>query len=334
MRDRIQEGMLEPLGISGSEEKIYLFLLAHPHASQREIVEGTGLSRAQARAAIALLESKAVITRDVGRSPRFVPSPPAVTLQGLAYRRVGEIEQAKAEAEAIMGALYVSAPRSAADLVEVITGEDAVRQTTLQMLLAAEHEVLGLSRSPYPMSTEDVERASLAKGVRYRYIYSMSTLEIPGKLDEILTDIAAGEEARVLPEVPLKLSIIDRKVARMFLSTDDPDIETGILTVRASPIIDALVVLFESLWKDAVPLSSTVVGNASMPTHSESPSEADRKLLALLAAGLKDEAIARHMHITTRSLRRRMTKLMDALNARSRFQAGVQAGARGWIPEE
>jgi DNA-binding NarL/FixJ family response regulator len=65
---------------------------------------------------------------------------------------------------------------------------------------------------------------------------------------------------------------------------------------------------------------------------AEGPSDTDRKLLALLAAGLKDEAIARHLQITTRSLRRRMGKIMDLLNARSRFQAGVQAAARGWIP--
>lgn len=332
MVHRIQEGMLEPLGISIDEEKIYLFLLARPRASQREIVEGTGLAAARVRASLAVLESKAIVTRSVGRSPRFIPSPPSVTLQGLVYRRLGEIEQAKAEAEAVMDKLYATEARSPADLVEVITGEDAVRQRTLQMLLGAEREVLELSRPPYPMSTEEVELANLAKGIRYRYVYSLSALDIPGKLEEVLADIEAGEEAKVLPDVPLKLSIVDRKIARMFLSTDEPDIETGALTVRAAPIIDALVVLFESLWQRAIPISSVLSAEIPTPEKEGAPTEADRKLLTLLAAGLKDEAIARHMQITTRSLRRRMGRLMVDLNARSRFQAGVQAASRGWIP--
>jgi sugar-specific transcriptional regulator TrmB/DNA-binding CsgD family transcriptional regulator len=330
MTHRAHEGMLEPLGVSPAEERVYLFLLAHPRASYPEIVEGTGLAAARVRTAVALLESKAVVSRSIGRSPRFVPSPPSVTLQGLVYRRLGEIEEAKAEAEDVMAKLYAATIRSAADLVEVVTGEDAVRQRTFQMLLGAEHEVLELSRPPYPMSTEEVERSNLAKGIRYRYIYASATLEVPGRLDDILIDIAAGEQARVLPEVPLKLSIVDRRIARMFLSTDEPDVETGILTVRASPIVDALVVLFESLWERAVPLSPTT-GDESAVADDDGPSPADRELLTLLAAGLTDEVIARHLQITTRSLRRRTVRLMALLHARSRFQAGVQAAARGWI---
>jgi sugar-specific transcriptional regulator TrmB len=333
MSHHTYEGMLEPLGLSAGEERIYLFLLAHPRASYSEIAEGTGLALPKVRTSVAQLESKAVVSRGIGRSPRFVPSPPGVTLQGLVYRRLGEIEEARAEAEAVMAKLYAATIRSAADLVEVVTGEDAVRQRTLQMLLGAEHEVLELSRPPYPMSTEEVERTNLAKGIRYRYIYASSTLEVPGKLEEILIDIEAGEEAKLLPEVPLKLSIVDRKIARMFLSTDEPDIETGILTVRASPIVDALVVLFESLWERAVPLSLSSTSDREIPVAAPegTPTPADRELLTFLAAGLKDEVIARHMQITTRSLRRRMVRLMALLNARSRFQAGVQAAARGWI---
>jgi hypothetical protein len=36
-----------------------------------------------------------------------------------------------------------------------------------------------------------------------------------GKLEEVLADIEAGEEAKVLPDIPLKLSIVDRKIANV-----------------------------------------------------------------------------------------------------------------------
>lgn len=325
----IEKGMLEPLGISVEEQTIYLLLLERPRASFQEIVDATGLAPPRAGEALAMLESKAIVSRGVGGSRPFVASPPRIALENLVSRRFAEIERAKAAAKAVMDKAYESSSRSTADLVEVITGEDAVRQNTLQMLFGAEEEVLELSRPPYLMSTEDVELDNLAKGVRYRYIYARSALDVPGKLDELLSHVAAGEEARLLPDVPLKLSIVDRKIARVFLSSDEPDVETGVLTVRARSIVDALVVLFDALWDRAVPLSSTLIEHA--PSPQDRLAERDRRLLVLLSSGLKDEAIARQMGITTRTLRRWMVDLMEALDAGSRFQVGVQAALRGWI---
>ncbi|WP_236246648.1 helix-turn-helix domain-containing protein [Streptomyces sp. CC210A] len=51
----------------------------------------------------------------------------------------------------------------------------------------------------------------------------------------------------------------------------------------------------------------------------------------LLAAGLKDEAIARRLGVHVHTARRRITRLLDALDARTRFQAGARATARGWL---
>ena len=55
----------------------------------------------------------------------------------------------------------------------------------------------------------------------------------------------------------------------------------------------------------------------------------DQQLLALLAAGLTDQAIARKLGVALRTVERRVRRLMDGLGARTRFQAGLQAAARG-----
>ena len=57
-------------------------------------------------------------------------------------------------------------------------------------------------------------------------------------------------------------------------------------------------------------------------------SETDR---ALLHAGLKDEAIARQLGLSERTLLGRITDLSTRLGATSRFQAGAQAARRGWL---
>jgi DNA-binding NarL/FixJ family response regulator len=60
----------------------------------------------------------------------------------------------------------------------------------------------------------------------------------------------------------------------------------------------------------------------------------DQQLLALLAAGLTDQAIARKLGVALRTVERRVRRMMDGLGARTRFQAGLQAAARGLYGSE
>ena len=48
-------------------------------------------------------------------------------------------------------------------------------------------------------------------------------------------------------------------------------------------------------------------------------------------AVLTDEAIGRQLGVSDRTVRRRVAALLDGLDARTRFQAGVQTKARGWL---
>ena len=58
----------------------------------------------------------------------------------------------------------------------------------------------------------------------------------------------------------------------------------------------------------------------------------DEQLLALLAAGLKDEAIARQLGVSLRTVHRRTSQLLDGVGARTRFQAGLRAAQLGLLP--
>jgi DNA-binding NarL/FixJ family response regulator len=81
-------------------------------------------------------------------------------------------------------------------------------------------------------------------------------------------------------------------------------------------LLDALVEMFWLLWDQAVPVV----------TAGMDPLEA--RLMTLLAAGLKDDAIARQLTLSSRTVGRRVAELMDTLGARTRFQAGVHAQRR------
>ncbi|MFF1873205.1 LuxR C-terminal-related transcriptional regulator [Kitasatospora herbaricolor] len=137
--------------------------------------------------------------------------------------------------------------------------------------------------------------------------------------------VRAGEEARLHRHAEPKMTIADRRLAILLASSSDPDPEVRLL-VRPSPLLDALVATFEDLWRRAAPFGS--------PSPCEELLERDRRLLSLLATGMRDNAIAHTLGVTERTVRRRITELMERLDASTRFRAGIRAVQRGWIPAD
>ncbi|GAA4225875.1 DNA-binding NarL/FixJ family response regulator [Streptosporangium album] len=100
---------------------------------------------------------------------------------------------------------------------------------------------------------------------------------------------------------------------------------------QPSALLDALVGLFEVLWQSAVPLhvTATPAGETLEPERRFQP--ADIEVLALLAAGLKDDAVARQLGISPRTVQRRVQVLCERLGARSRFHAGLLASEQNLL---
>jgi len=59
--------------------------------------------------------------------------------------------------------------------------------------------------------------------------------------------------------------------------------------------------------------------------------EQTHAILGLLDAGLKDEAVARQLGISLRTVQRAVQQVSVLLGVSSRFQLGAQACRRGWI---
>ncbi|WP_395298695.1 LuxR C-terminal-related transcriptional regulator [Kitasatospora hibisci] len=60
-------------------------------------------------------------------------------------------------------------------------------------------------------------------------------------------------------------------------------------------------------------------------------SAGERELLRLLSTGLTDDAAAKRLGISVRTVRRQMAALMGRLDAASRFEAGLKVAQRGWL---
>ncbi|SES45259.1 helix-turn-helix domain-containing protein [Actinokineospora terrae] len=320
--DAFDVGFLEPIGLGRVEGAVYLRLLRSPRADASELAADLDVSGSRLGKAIGNLVAAGLVAKLAVRPVRYVPAPPQVAIDALALRRAEELDRLRATARDLAAA-YEEAPRGhAADLIELIEGGSAVRHHIAQLQLAAQEEVLIIDCPPYLGGTPEfnvTELQALQRGVAYRSIYHMPLLDDPTRLAQVATYTEAGEQARALVDVRMKMMIADRRVALLPLSSDEPDTGARIV-VHRSPLLTALVACFDLLWDRATPIGTALRGTRR-----------DKEMLALLASGMKDAAIMRSLDITQRTMTRRMTELLDELGAATRFQAGIQANRRGLV---
>ncbi|HZE51540.1 MAG TPA: helix-turn-helix domain-containing protein [Jatrophihabitantaceae bacterium] len=312
--------MLEALGITEPDETVYRTLLGLPRATAAEL--SRRLDR-DVRRSIATLEQLGLVSRLAGRPARLVAARPDVAIDVLVARRREELGRVQLDARALMAEMNTDEQHRSDRIVEVIVGRQAIATRFEQLLQGAEHELLVLDRPPYVSDagrSDNAVRTLLRRRVTVRGIYAPESLEQPGAIDEAHDAARAGEQSRVHANVPMKLAIADRSLALLPMAVDD--MVDSAIGIHPSALLDALVQLFELLWQSAIPIVTVAPAEIAA---------SDEQLLTLLAAGLKDDAIARQLAISNRTVSRRVAELLDLVQARTRFQAGIQAARRGWI---
>ena len=139
-----------------------------------------------------------------------------------------------------------------------------------------------------------------------------------------LRQLDAGAQVQVrISSAPLphETIILDRRVA---ILAGQPSPLGREYTVTTSPaLVGGVYSLFTAAWEAATDLGAYLRGEVP-----DLAPEA-REILRALGAGLTDEAAARRLGTSLRTYRRRVAELMAALEAGSRFQAGVRAGELG-----
>jgi len=291
--------MLEAVGVSAEDLSTYRCLLASPHVTVAELAARLNGEHSAVRRSVARLEKLGLVTRTAGRPRRLVAARPDVAVDVL---------------------------------VEVVVGRAAVATRFAQLLQGTRRELLVLDRPPYahePAGADTRVRRLLREGVAVRGIYDHTSLARPGALADALDLAAAGEESRMHPAVPMKLAIADRTLALLPLAASDA-VDTA-LVVRPCALLDALCALFELLWTHSLPLADPVPPGSAAATQPWRADTEDEALLVALGAGLKDDAIARQLGLSTRTVSRRVAKLMEQLQARTRFQAGRLVERRLWL---
>ncbi|MEV4219161.1 LuxR C-terminal-related transcriptional regulator [Nonomuraea sp. ATR24] len=175
--------------------------------------------------------------------------------------------------------------------VERLDDSELVRQQIAQVARTA-----GELRAMHPVGTgsqgrqEHLSRRSvldaLRQGMTMRTIVHASVLDDPRKAARIRELHAAGDLHRVVDEPLQQLLIFDRSVA--FVRITPVAYSPGALAIRQQGLIATLIDLFERTWSRAREVTE--------PSHRLTPRE--REVLALIAEGRSNSAVARALSIT------------------------------------
>ena len=159
-------------------------------------------------------------------------------------------------------------------------------------------------------------RHRLDGGLRMRAIYPLDVLDTAAGRRWVSAWAEAGEEQRFVAAPPSEFLIAGTSAVLACAEWNVP--ESDYLVIREPMLIAAFTALHETTYTTGVALSAE---------RGEEPAET--RMIDLMALGLKDEAIARTLGWSLRTVRRRIAGLMDEHGVETRFQLGAALLARG-----
>ncbi|MGW0583197.1 TrmB family transcriptional regulator, partial [Streptomyces sp. NPDC002920] len=289
--------MLGAIGLDETHESAYRALVSVGAADLPDLARRLALGEYDTERALRRLELHGLAAQSSGRPGRWVAAPPGVALGALLTQQRHELEKAE-----LAAALLAEEYRAAAtepevhDLVEVVTGAAAVSQRFLQIQLGATDEVCALvTGTPVAVTgvENDAEERAAERGVRYRVVLEREVLDQPHGVRELAAALGRDEQVRVVDRVPTKLVVADRALALVPLTGRSA--EPAALVVHASGLLELLTGLFESVWRDALPLRLGSDGVVERGT--DGPDATDLEILSLLLAGLTDASVAKQLDL-------------------------------------
>jgi sugar-specific transcriptional regulator TrmB len=255
------------LGISETEAKIYRALLERRELSALEIHELTKVPRTKVYEITQKMILRGMcIEKQMGRKKKYQAVEPQRAFDNLLGEYEMQLDEKKAIAKTICETvcpIYIRGMKHAnmSEYVEIIKDLPSIHERYVSLVKNTRKELVGFVKPPFAYQDrtqklkeqEKAELSILKKGAIIRVLY-----EFPGKdnLDDLIEHIKmcirAGERARVIEEVPIKMYIFDARHVLMALdNVREATSPLTMLVVEHPALAQAVKLLFNHLWEQA-----------------------------------------------------------------------------------
>ncbi|WP_347350315.1 helix-turn-helix domain-containing protein [Intrasporangium sp.] len=329
--------MLNYLGMDSLTHRVYLTLASQPVAGIEALARLLDLSEDDVRTGLNRLSAIALAELDSSGEPTRIVDPSVGLKALLAQERLelaerqSQVERAQLQIEQWLAANSAAHNADPHLTITALHGLDAVRDKLVELARECRDEVWSFNPGG-GQSNEQLRSASplnadtLARGVSMRAVYLDTALNHAGTAEYLKALSDLGAQVRTVPILPVRMLVVDREVA--LVPIDERDTSLGAVEVRNRGLVAGLVALFLTTWRVGRPFGTRPM---RLPSGLR---EQERLAVVLWAQGSTDEAVARRLGVSPRTVRRMSETLSASVKARSRFELGARAMALGWVSEE
>jgi sugar-specific transcriptional regulator TrmB len=259
MDDRASVDQLVRLGLTTYEARAYITLVRRDSFTAAQIARTAGLPRQRIYDVLASLVEKGLASARPGSVVKYAALAPDLAVERLVASRRAEMSALERDASDVIGRLApeYQAGRAHSDpleYIEVLRDRGAINERFTELQEAVKNEILVFTRPPYATPPqENVEGIEVARTHVARSIYESSVLDDPAVAAGIRRFIEAGEEARFVDELPLKLVIIDEAI--VMFGMQDPVAGTEDLTIMVvehPALARTLKLAFNRVWDNGL----------------------------------------------------------------------------------
>lgn len=135
---------------------------------------------------------------------------------------------------------------------------------------------------------------------------------------QLIVDEPVGDYLFALTEAQMK--IVDREVVLL----DGPlvDGDYSVIVVRSAKVLDLAMRYWNAVMSSAFECGQERAVDPRL-------SERQLRIVRLMQTGMTDEAVARSLEVSVRTVRSEVAQILEALQVRSRFSAGFRLGRSG-----
>ncbi|MDQ3379878.1 MAG: TrmB family transcriptional regulator [Actinomycetota bacterium] len=250
---------LSDLGLTNYEARVYLALTRRGSSTASETARVAGIPRQRIYDVLSSLVGRGLASTRPGQVTKYVASAPEEAIERLVSDHRTRLEELERESRLLAESLEPTfdAGQEHVDpleYIEVLRDRGAINQRFGELQAGIEKEILVFTKPPYATPPEEnVEGLEVTQSHEVYSVYELSIFDDAENVEGVRRFLEAGEQARFVESLPLKLVIIDERI--VLFGMEDP-VAVGpaltMLVVEHPALAKILRVAFMKVWEEGL----------------------------------------------------------------------------------
>jgi sugar-specific transcriptional regulator TrmB len=219
------------------------------------VARQSALPRQRIYDVLGTLVQKGLAVARPGTVVKYSATPPEIAINMLVQARRQQLLDMEDGARTMIDTLKPAYDAGQAhtdplEYIEVLRDRRAINERFAELQAQVKREILVFTKPPYATPPqENLEGLAVSRTHEARAVYEFGVFDDPEVAEGVRRFIEAGEDARFVPQLPLKLVIIDETI--VMFGMEDPVAGSNDLTivvVEHASLAGVLKTAFDAIW--------------------------------------------------------------------------------------